>query len=139
MDFNCDATSFRFQTRTDGGVDLVLFGKDDRSGTICHLKCDLAAAVSAMSNCMNTHKFEGVREVGSGVVLRGSVDASSDDLSIQTTYMAALPQDTARLNREKWEREVDYLERCRQFFEGAASSCKGTLSSFGKRVLRGRA
>jgi hypothetical protein len=42
------------------------------------------------------------------------------------------------LNREKWEREVAYLDRLRGTFEVSVSTCTKVLNSFGKRVLRGR-
>jgi|GEM_PF-2674163 len=138
IDCTYDAATFRLQTRADGGIDLVLLGKDARGG-MTHAKCDVAALIAALSECVASHKFEGVSDPIPSVMIRGQIDPTSEDLSMTTTRLAAVQQDSARLNREKWEHEVAYLGQLRELFEVAASTCNRTLSTFGKRILRGRA
>jgi hypothetical protein len=108
FDFTCETTTFRLQTRMDGGVDLVLVGKDNAGG-LTHAKCDLSAVICAVSECIASHRFEGITDVIPKVMIRGHIDSTSEDLSKKTTSLAAIPQNTAQLNQEKWEREVAYL------------------------------
>jgi hypothetical protein len=138
IDCTYEAMTLRLQTRADGGVDMVLIGKDDRGG-MTHAKCDLAAVISAVSECVASHRFEGISDAVPTVMIRGQIDQTTEELSKVTTTLAAIQQDTARLNREKCEREVEYLDQLRELFEVAASTCNRTLSTFGKRILRGRA
>lgn len=135
VDFSCDKTAFRILTRTDGGVDLVLVGRDNQGG-MTHARCDLISIVAAVSECLSAHKFDAVSDVAPSVMIRGEIDAMSEDLSKKTTKLTAIPQNASMLNREKWEREVEYLDRVREHLDIAASSCNQMLSGFGKRVFR---
>lgn len=136
-DFKCLNTAVRLQTRPDGGVDLVLVGKD-QSGAIIHAKCDAIAVIGSMKSCIEAHSFESVHEPVPSVRIRGQLDPLSEDRSVSITELAAVPAYVAGLNRDKWEREIDYLDGLRELFEITATACNRMLSSFGKRVLRGR-
>lgn len=137
-DFKCNSTSVRLQTRSDGGIDLVLVGKD-QSGVIMHAKCDAFEVIESIRSCIEDHCFEGVHDPAPSVHIRGQLDPLSEDRNVRTTELTAIPADVARLNREKWERETEYLDRLRELLEACAAACNRMLTSFGKRVLRGRA